>query len=290
MSVPLFEGRAPLWHYLLVLLPRNLVSFTLGWLARIELRHPKARKLLKLFVDTFHIDLSEALLPLEDFASVEAVFTRQLRPDARPILGPMVSPADGTVSQSGPIAVGMAVQAKGLYYSVPELVYGHHASPSADWKPAWAITVYLAPHNYHRVHSPAAGILRQVHYLPGDLWPVNDAYVPFMPRLFAQNERLVFHLDLDGGGSLALVMVGALNVGRIESPFVPGLSTNVPGQRRGQKWQLPEQAVQAGTELGTFMLGSTVVLIFDDIAAKRFRFVQSPVRLPIMMGQAIIQS
>jgi len=233
--------------------------------------------------------MSEAALDLEEFRTVEDIFTRALKPDARIIEGPICSPADGTLSLSGVAKKGEAIQAKGLFYNLSELVFGtkHHDEL------AFSSTVYLAPHNYHRVHSPLAGKLLRMRYFPGELWPVNRPFVRFAPQLFIRNERLVFDFeDSKSRGRIHVVMVGALNVGRIISPFWDGFFTNgSKGQRKVQEKAWPEPlSVELGEEIGTFMLGSTVVLAFDKKAAAYYKLHETTIPTPVRMGQTLIKA
>ncbi|MFW7378215.1 MAG: archaetidylserine decarboxylase [Oligoflexus sp.] len=268
------------------IIPLNFVSQVTGRLARWEAPGPVNRLVCRSFVKLFGIDMSESAQELDTFRSVEDVFTRALKPDARKIEGPLCSPADGTLSCSGTAKKGDAVQAKGLYYNLSELVFGTKNHDEL----AYYATVYLAPHNYHRVHSPLAGKLLRMRYFPGELWPVNRPFVRFAPRLFIRNERLVFDFeDSKSRGRIHLVMVGALNVGRIISPFWEGFFTN--GARRQRKVQekawVDPLPVKLGQEIGTFMLGSTVVIAFDKKAADYYKLKGTTNPTPVLMGQKL---
>lgn len=253
-------------YALMLLVPKNLLSFLTGWLARLRLPEGLQQKANRIFVWLFRIDMSEAEQPLAQYRTIEEVFTRGLAKEARPIASEPVSPADGTLSLIQPVTHGVTLQAKGIRYYVDELV---GSEEELDYQ--WAATIYLAPHNYHRVHSPVAGRLVEVRHIPGELWPVNRPFVGLVPRLFVRNERLVFDIHPEGGGRVMVVMVGALNVGRMRTPYVEGLLTNSGGefQKEGvvQPYALAH-TIAAGAELGTFMLGSTAVVIWDREAAK----------------------
>lgn len=277
---------------LMALVPKNLVSWLTGRFMELRLPQPLATYACQIFAAVFGIDMSEAEKPITAYESLEALFTRRLKPGARPIRGPVCSPADGYLACSAPVIDGMAIQAKGLAYTVGALVFGKQAPDATTF--AWYHTVYLAPHNYHRVHAPTSGLLTAVRYIPGELWPVNRPFVARVPRLFARNERLVFDFSLPGGGCMHLVMVGALNVGRITTPMAPEVVTNdlhrqLGGLGEQQKRLDPPRPVVAGEELGTFMLGSTVILIWDQAALKSTAFsaVQVGEKQPILMGQAL---
>lgn len=219
--------------------------------------------------------MSEAELPLSAYGTIEDVFTRKLQAGSRKVADGYVSPADGMLVKSEAVHVGRAVQAKGITYSLSELVFGSKENKDAAvFQPAWFSTVYLAPHNYHRVHTPAAGKVTAMRYIPGRLWPVNGPAVRAIPGLFCRNERLVFDLALATGGKMWVVMVGALNVGRMVTPLVPSFVSNAAARTFGkvsvEETPLSEQ-LEKGAEIGTFMLGSTVVVAMDQEAVNALK-------------------
>lgn len=230
----------------------------------------------------------EAEKPAGSYKTIEDIFTRALKPGERSLGSEPLSPADGMLSVSAPVEKGLAIQAKGIDYSVSDLVYGRSEKDSG-FNPIWFTTVYLAPHNYHRVHTPVTGTIKEIRYIPGELWPVNRPAVNYVPNLFCRNERLVFTLNTDRGRVHA-VMVGALNVARMVTPFWPELTTHacikaLPGksiEKKGLSIQ-----IKAGDELGTFMLGSTVVLVYEEgsIDTENMKKVSSPEK--IEMGNTL---
>ncbi len=267
------------------LVPQNIASQTTGWLTRVQLPKPLQNLACKAFAGAFGLDLSEAKEPLTHFRSIEDLFTRELKPGVRPINGPVCSPADGYLARSLPVKDGEALQAKTLTYSVSELVLGKDSGSIAD--PSWFHTVYLAPHNYHRVHSPFAGKVTAIRHLPGELWPVNVPFVNRVPRLFARNERLVFDYELEGGGKAWVVMVGAFNVGRMITPLAPELVTNDGHSSMRTKVLPGGHLVGIGEEIGTFMLGSTVIIVYDSKAHARFKFTERNEPASIKMGEPL---
>ena len=271
------------------ILPMNLMSLAAGKAARMKLPVPLQNSVCSAFVKTFGIDMSEAERPLEDYPTIEDVFTRKLKAGARPIQGEICFPADGILCVSGPASKNSAIQAKGLNYSLAELMFGDDVPP--DLALAWSATVYLAPHNYHRVHSPIKGELKDIRYYPGQLWPVNAASARWTPSLFTRNERLVFDIA-NQDGHLYLAMVGALNVGRMTTPFLPNFASNASARgmsRQGpRKFELDRShRIVPGQELGTFMLGSTVIIAFDEALAKRYRMDQALSSRPVRMGESL---
>jgi phosphatidylserine decarboxylase len=269
------------------LIPKNLMSYLMGLLSRLPLPFPFSYVLGKLFVTVFRINMIEAEKALRDYRTLEDIFTRRLAPNLRVIRATFCSPVDGTLTQSGMAENQTAIQAKGLTYSLGELVFG----TAGHYDLSWSMTLYLAPHNYHRVHAPVSGKLREIRYFRGELWPVNPPFVKIVPRLFVQNERLVFEIEM-AEGICYVVMVGALNVGRMVSPFWPEMTSNSSGGIFGKpkdvhQFEIP-QLVKAGDELGTFMLGSTVIVVFDKVAQEELTL-KALTNGQVVMGQALIE-
>ena len=194
---------------LLLLIFLNWTSFVTGLLSRITFPKKLQIQLNRVFCRVFGIDMSNAVRPLEDFSSLESLFIREIHLDSRPVSGQVCSPADGILSISKGCEGDIAIQAKGLHYSLNELSLGRGRNETIDF--GWFFTVYLAPHNYHRVHSPVSGKLVAIHYFSGQLWPVNKPFVRYLPLLFTRNERLVFEIKTQAG-RVFVSMVGALNV------------------------------------------------------------------------------
>lgn len=275
----------------LELLPKNAISQAFGWLVRQEWPAPMNTWICKAFARLYRINLREASQPIEAYQTLEDFFTRQLKSGIRPIIGPFASPADGTLVYSQPTEQGgRALQVKGIYYNLDELIYGQGITNQHDW--TWYTTIYLAPYDYHRVHAPVSGRLTQIRYFPGELWPVNQTFVNLVPQLFSTNERIVFDFLLPNGGKVAVVMVGALNVGRICTPYWPEFFTNdrLFGSypKTHDLGQNPPQ-VDLGEEIGTFMLGSTVVIAMDSLAEKHVLPESILSKVRIKMGECLSQ-
>lgn len=273
----------------LQIIPMNAVSWITGCLARVRPPRPLAKPLLQCFVSGFGINLQEAEKPLQSYKSIEDVFTRKLRQGARPIAERLASPADGMIERGGPADGAAAIQAKGLEYSLKELLYGQDHGGIGDQELAFFQTIYLAPHNYHRVHAPFAGAVERIRYIPGELWPVNRTYVPKVPRLFCRNERLVFDFRHPQGARTWVVMVGAFNVGRMVTPLAPQLVTNSMRRQVQPKVVVeefsPARAVGIGEELGTFMLGSTVIVVYDKLMTAELKPQAVTEPRAVLMGQ-----
>lgn len=242
--------------------------------------------------------MTEAARQLEAYESLEALFIRELKQNLRTVSGSYVASADGRLEVSRPADGMEAIQAKGITYGLNELLYGSSSVPQEQSvvlpgaKPAWYTTIYLAPHNYHRVHAPFEGKVIGLRYIPGQLWPVNRLAVCRIPQLFVKNERLVFEFELAAGARGWLVMVGALNVGRMSTKLAPGFVTNSlrrvlsqPEPYQVSQLTTPGWGVQAGDEIGIFMLGSTTVVVLDDKAVAQLKPREISSQQSIVMGE-----
>lgn len=249
---------------LLRLLPHHAISRITHRLARWE--SPRVQPLLRWFIRHYRLDMTEALEPdPARYPSFNALFTRALRDDQRPLEGDdqsILSPADARVSAFGAIERGQVFQAKGHRYTVTELLGGFTdlARPFAQ---GFFLTVYLSPRDYHRLHMPIAGQLTTMLHVPGRLFSVAPRIVAHTPRLYARNERVVALFDT-GIGPVAMALIGAINVGSIETVWAGEITP--PSGRvisrtdyHGKDIRLPR-----GAEMGRFNLGSSVVLLFPD--------------------------
>jgi len=244
-------------------LPQHLISRTVGWIASTH-KQPFAKLLIHSFVRLYDIDLTEAEKPNPDaYASFNAFFTRALRSDARiPASDPdlILSPVDGTISQCGGIESGQLLQAKDRRFTVSQLLGGDDDLAVA-YEQGRFLTIYLAPHNYHRIHMPLAANLVQMRHVPGRLFSVGPATTRAVHNLFARNERVAFHFT-SSFGPVSLIMVGALNVGSIETVH-EGVVTS--GSRESRQWNyVPALSFERNQELARFNLGSTVIILFAN--------------------------
>jgi len=267
-------------------LPHHAISRLTYRLTRVEAPWFK-NAFIKWFADTYKVDWSESLHQrAEDFIHFNAFFTRELRPGARPIEGDdatVVSPADGHISQIGHIDKDAVFQAKGHSFSVTELLGGDDERAAAFQNGRFA-TVYLSPRDYHRVHMPLGGRLRETVYIPGRLFSVAGHTVRTVPNLFARNERLVAIFDTDAG-PMALVLVGAINVAAIETVWSglvtpPHRSTIEVNDLSGEHIEL-----ERGAEMGRFNMGSTAIVLFGNNAVDWLDTLQA--EQPLRMGQTL---
>jgi phosphatidylserine decarboxylase len=237
--------------------PRVLASRALGLLERAPIPRGLRAPVYRAYARRYDVDLSEAEAPLESFRSLNEFFVRRLRPGLRPIdpdPDSVVSPVDGRIATFGPIERGRLLQAKGLDYSLEELV----AAPllAASLVGGSQITFYLAPGEYHRIHAPIAGEVSASIHVPGTLWPVNEAASAAIRDLFIRNERVVTVLE-SRHGTVILVKVGAFNVGSIRVEYDPAVGR---GRRaRYRAYPLPRH-FEKGEEIARFEMGSTVIV------------------------------
>jgi phosphatidylserine decarboxylase len=255
------------------LLPKYLLTAIVFRIARIRQGATK-NFLIRWFVRLYDVETTELLHPVPDgYATFNDFFIRELAPDARPVDADdavIVSPVDGTVSASGCIRRDRIFQAKGLDYSLSDLL-ATDVDEAAQYENGAFATVYLAPYNYHRVHAPVGGRLVSARYVPGGLYSVNEATVSSLPGLFVRNERLVCHVDATGV-PMTLVFVGAMNVGTIYSRFTGDLSPRAGGVVDAIDLQqsADDLAFDKGDTLGWFNMGSTVILLFPEGATDGF--------------------
>lgn len=243
-------------------LPKYWMTALMWRLARIR-RHSIKNFIISRFVAIYGVDTDDVKLETPgDFETFNAFFTRELDEDARTVdtaTDSIISPVDGTVSLASTLNTDSLIQAKGINYTLDELL-GVDLSDSSAYIDGSFSTIYLAPHNYHRVHSPFDGELHAARYIPGDLFSVNAATVARINGLFRRNERLIMHFRTTRGPA-ALIFVGALMVGSITTPW----TGEIRPRKRGIVDVLDVSPhpgnVRKGDLLGWFNMGSTVILL-----------------------------
>jgi phosphatidylserine decarboxylase len=218
--------------------------------------------LIRRFVARYGVDMSEAADPrIESYPSFNEFFTRALRPGARPIAAAdWVCPVDGAISQFGPIEGDQIFQAKGHRYSTTALV-GGDAALAARFANGHFATLYLSPRDYHRIHMPCDGLLTRMIHVPGALFSVNPATARSVPGLFARNERVVCVFE-SPHGPFVLTLVGATIVGSMATTWHGVVNATRPGTPREWQYAAGQVSLRQGEEMGRFLLGSTVVLLF----------------------------
>jgi len=249
---------------LFYILPHHAISRFVFLVARIRWR-PFKNLAIWAYTRLHAVDLEQAII--EDaysYESLNAFFTRALKPEARPLQNgdnSWVCPVDGAVSQAGVIDNGRIFQAKGSDYSLQELLGGDDAMATPFVNGRFA-TLYLSPRDYHRIHMPVDATLKTMTYVPGRLFSVASWTVRAIPRLFARNERVVCEFETSSG-PMVMVLVGAINVSATETVW-HGLVT---GEGRGitrTRYADGEVSLKQGDEMGRFNLGSTVILITTE--------------------------
>ena len=272
------------------LIPQKYLTAFAGWVATRQWGRYTTR-LIAWFVGRYQVNMDEAAEPdMAAYPSFNAFFTRALRADARPLAAAdFVCPVDGAVSQCGAIEGDRIFQAKGHSYTCTALLAGDSAA-AAQFQGGSFATIYLSPRDYHRIHMPCDGTLRRMVYVPGDLFSVNPTTARGVPGLFARNERLVCHFDT-AHGPMALVLVGATIVGSMATVW-HGV-VNPPRRPRVTTWVYGSDGIAApflrkGAEMGRFLLGSTVVLLWPQgaLALHPAWRAASPVRMGEAMASA----
>ena len=275
----------------LVLLPHQRLSRIVRSATRVRTVWWK-NLLIRVFMRHFRVDLSEAEIGYpEDFPDFNSFFTRALRPGVRHMpreTQTIACPVDGSISEFGDISDGRLIQAKGREYSLEKLLGGNtnRAEPFRNGK---FITLYLSPRDYHRIHMPVAGRLRETCYVPGRLFSVAPHTTRAIPGLFTRNERLCALFDT-GAGPMAMVLVGAIFVSCIETVW-EGVVNPAPGRSLAIR-HFPDSegssiVFQQGDEMGRFNMGSTVILLYGEGRVDWFEDLQAgaAVQLGDLLGR-----
>ena len=270
-------------------LPNNHVSYLIGKLVHLPLPQFIWTPLIKLFAESYKINLEEAVKPIDQYPSLGEFFVRRLKPGARPLGSTWnVHPADAMITQAGTITSGRLIQAKNKTYKLTELLGEDGRDQKAQeqimsrYDGGAFLTYYLCPTDYHRVHSPVTGTIRKITHIPGRLWPVNQWSTENVPDLFSVNERVCVEIETDRGW-VNVIFVGATNVGQIILSVDPEI--------RGNQFLLSKNLIKdslnisiaKGEELGMFRMGSTVVMLYQkgtlDESVNLSAFINKPVRV-----------
>ena len=245
------------------LIPKQALTLLAGWVARARWGALTTR-LIAWFVQRYRVNMAEAANPdIAAYATFNDFFTRALKPDARPLAqADLICPVDGAISQFGRIQGQQIFQAKGHHYSSTALL-GGDATLAAQFDDGHYATLYLSPRDYHRIHMPCAGRLTRMIYVPGDLFSVNPTTARGVPGLFARNERLVCVFDRPhGAGAFVLVLVGATIVGSMATTWHGIVNNPRAGKLCDVCYENKCIEFKQGDEMGRFLLGSTVVMLF----------------------------
>ncbi len=247
------------------LLPKQMLTVFAGKLAGTRGGAPTTR-LIRWFVGRYGVNMSEAAnSDIAAYPTFNEFFTRSLKPGVRPLAqSPLICPVDGAISQFGRIERDHIYQAKEHTYSTTALV-GGDAALARQFEDGQFATIYLSPKDYHRIHMPCAGRLLRMIHVPGDLFSVNPATARGVPGLFARNERVVCVFEAEQGpvrGPFVMALVGATIVGSIATVWHGVVNPPRPGMIRDWPYDAQYIRLQQGDEMGRFLLGSTVVLLF----------------------------
>ena len=275
--------RDAMFMKLMRVLPKSALSTVVGAATRAPVPAAVHQAAMRAFAKQYRVELDEAEYGIEHYTRFSDFFARGLKPGSRPIEpgeDVLVSPVDGAVSEAGEANGDRLIQAKGIDYSIAQLL--GDAEAARAYEGGAFTTLYLSPRDYHRIHAPLEGEITGWSYQPGEFWPVNPASVAHKRALFAVNERLITYMSTPAG-RMALVMVGATCVSRIRVTFADVIThQGHPGQVA--HFDTPIR-ISKGAELGRFEMGSTVILLFEK---DRMRFDASLVKeAKVRMGRPI---
>lgn len=248
-------------------IPKQAITALAGKLAHLEGGNTTT-KIIQWFVKRYNVNMTEAANPdISSYSTFNDFFTRPLREDARPIAkADFICPVDGAISQFGPIVKDQIFQAKGHQYSTTALLGGDKNS-AIKYENGEFACLYLSPRDYHRIHMPCDGKLEKMTYVPGDLFSVNPVTAQGVPGLFARNERVVCEFSSAEHGDFVMVLVGATIVGSMATVWHAENNGIINPPRRGhiQVWSYADKniSLKQGDEMGRFLLGSTVVMLFQ---------------------------
>ncbi len=270
------------------LMPKKALTAFAGALASRRLG-AFTRYKIRSFVERYQVDMSEAAEPdITRYPTFNDFFTRTLKPGVRPLAdADFICPVDGAISQLGAIERDQIFQAKGHHYSTTALL-GGDAHAAAAFEDGSFATIYLSPRDYHRIHMPCYGRLQRMVYVPGDLFSVNPTTARGVPGLFARNERVVCFFE-GRFGPFVMVLVGATIVGSMATVWHGVVNPPRPGKVREWRYADLPIALQAGEEMGRFLLGSTVVMLFpqNTLAFESDWTAGRPVRMGQAMASAL---
>lgn len=271
------------------LLPKQLLTSLAGLFAS-QARGSTTTSVIRWFVKKYQVNMAEALNPdISSYVTFNDFFTRALKPGMRPLAeAELICPVDGAISQFGDIKQDQIFQAKGHSYSTTALV-GGDSILAAQFQNGSFATIYLSPKDYHRIHMPCDGTLKRMIYVPGDLFSVNPTTARGVPGLFARNERVVCVFETENG-LFVLVLVGATIVGSMATVWHGQI--NPPRSSDVREWRYDDEIIslKQGDEMGRFMLGSTVVMLFPENQSRTLTFNSTwEAGGAVQLGQAMCQ-
>ncbi len=247
------------------------------------------RLILNTYIKFYRVELSDVVKSVDEFRSLAEFFNRELKAGVRPIHATLVSPVDGNITEFGKIEGDKLLQVKGKYYNLYSLLKNNEVT--ANYLGGYFVTIYLSPADYHNIHSPIDGVIEDVQYIPGNLWPVNQWSINNIDSLFCINERIFSVISNEEYGKILLLMVGATNVGSIKLDY-DEISSNSAERVLFNKTEIirkkydQAKAVSISQKIASFNLGSTVILLFPENKVNKLKSVKSG---KIKIGEAIFQ-
>lgn len=270
-------------NHLLRVIPKNHLSAFVGNLVHTRLPESLAKASVQWFANRYSINMQEAEHPISYYRTIGELFTRNLKSGVRPIQNGVVHPVDGRITAWGEIKAGTLIQAKGRSYQLHEFL--DSPEQANKFEGGVYFTYYLCPTDYHHVHSPVGGEVVETRAIPGQLWPVNDWSVSHIEDLFSRNERIVSYIRTDSA-TIGLVMVGATNVGKMTVTYDKDIVTNSCNKKLSRTYD-PGRKIKKGEKIGTFHMGSTVVMLYPpDYLSLAKEDPSGPVKLGETLGEA----
>lgn len=267
------------------LLPKQALTSLAGMFANLH-AGMLTTAVISWFIKRYQVNMAEAANPdISSYVSFNQFFTRPLKTGARPLAkAAFICPVDGAISQFGAIEQDQIFQAKGHHYSTLALVAGQKELAN-KFNNGQFVCLYLSPKDYHRIHMPCDGTLKSMTYVPGDLYSVNPLTAQNTPNLFARNERVVCEFESDQHGTFVMVLVGATIVGSMATVWhdAPNGIINPPRSANIRNWNYEKINLKQGDEMGRFLLGSTVVMLFEKDVLQ-FNVAWQPARV-IKLGE-----
>jgi phosphatidylserine decarboxylase len=249
--------------FIFKIIPTSLLSRLFGYLAGAKLPQSLLRPMIRWYCRSYDVNTAEFYYPPEGFSSFDSFFTRKLDEGIHKIdraSSAVVSPVDARVDQFGKINTSSILQAKGIDYTINELI---PSDTSMEFTDGLFITLYLSPSDYHRIHSPAGGRIAGYFHIPGCLFTVQDFMVNGLKGLFTKNERLISYISTDHG-LIAVCKIGAMNVGKISLTYDTVVTNKfIRGKREYFYYDNLRRPVKKGEEIGAFHLGSTIIMLFQ---------------------------
>jgi phosphatidylserine decarboxylase len=275
-----------MFGFFIRILPKKILSHFVGILVHLPLPRFLAIISMKLFAGKFNINMDEAEKPINDYKSIGDLFIRKLKDGIRPIGDGVVHPADSHITFRGEIQEDQVIYAKDMGFSLKKFIQQEHLDE--DLIGGTYFTYYLCPTDYHRVHAPVEGYIKSLKIVPGHLWPVNNWSTDNIDGLFAVNERAILHIKTVDQKDVYFVLVGATNVGQMEFCFDKKIRVDHFKKDNTNLVYDPPIPIKKGEDLGAFLMGSTVVMLYPKDFIKSYPKGSEP--LSVHMGGSLCEN